>query len=195
MAFHLTKVKAKVFNRYRESKLAKMAWPGSLAPQPLALAPCFVHNDYVTAELTCITVHACHEILAWTWATSVIWAPLGPSLGTVSGTPVHASLWKPWKLLSWGYTGATLWSYAIWGYVMATLWLRYGYLWLLLQLLSQPGETPCYGCHASQERMTVSAVPTAPCIFFQLLSLHLAYPGFVNSAVWTGSAIKWAKKF
>ena len=38
----------------------------------LSLATCFVNNDYVTAEFTCITVHACHEVLAWTWATSVI---------------------------------------------------------------------------------------------------------------------------
>ena len=182
MAFHITKVKAKVFNRCRETKLAKMVWPGSLAPQPLALALCFVHNDYVKAELMCITVHACHEVLAWTWVTSVIWAPPGPSLGIVSGIPVHASPWKPWQLLSWGYTGATSRYYAIWRYVMTMLWLHYGYVCLLLQLLRQPGERPCYGCHASQERMNVSAVSTAPCIFFQLLSLRLAYPGFVNSA-------------
>ena len=44
--------------------------------------------------------------------------------------------------------------------------LCYGYvmvmLWLLLLLLCQPGERLCYGCHASQERINVSAVPTAP---------------------------------
>ena len=60
-----------------------------------------------------------------------------------------------------------------WGYVMATLWL-----WLLLWLLRQPGERLCYGRWASQERINLSAVPTAPWIFFQLLSSQLAYPGF-----------------
>ena len=62
------------------------------------------------------------------------------------------------------------------------LCLRYGYvmvtLWLLLQLLHQPGERLCYGCHASQERINVSAVPMAPQVSFQPLSLCLSYPGF-----------------
>ena len=39
-----------------------MAWSGSLAPQPLTLAPCFVNNDYVTAEITYSTAHACLEV-------------------------------------------------------------------------------------------------------------------------------------
>ena len=46
-------------------KLAKMVWSGSLDPQPLALAPCFVDNDYVTAEITYSTAQAHHEVLAW----------------------------------------------------------------------------------------------------------------------------------
>ena len=54
------------------------------------------------------------------------------------------------------------------------LCLRYGYvmvtLWLLLQLLHQPGERLCYDCHASQQRINVSVVPTAPCVFFQPLT-------------------------
>ena len=33
---------------------------------------------------------------------------------------------------------------------------------LLLQLLRQPGERLYYGCRGSQERINVSAVPTAP---------------------------------
>ena len=69
MTFHVTKVKAKIFNRCRESKLAKMVWPGSLAPHFRSWATRFVNNDYVTAELACITGHACHEVLVWTWAT------------------------------------------------------------------------------------------------------------------------------
>ena len=46
------------------------------------------------------------------------------------------------------------------------LWLSYSYvlvmLWLLLQLLRQPGERLCCGCRAIQERISTSAAPTAP---------------------------------
>ena len=35
----------------------------SLVLQPLALAPRLVNNDYVRAEITYSTVHACHEVL------------------------------------------------------------------------------------------------------------------------------------
>ena len=94
----------------------------------------------------------------------------GKALGAVCGMPVWTSLWKPWLLLHWGYNGAASWLHYI-GYVMAVLWL-------LLWLLHQQGGRPCYGCHASQERINVSAFPTAPHIFFQPLSLCLAYPGF-----------------
>ena len=76
------------------------------------------------------------------------------------------------------YTGATLEQYH--GYVMALLWLHLVMLWLLLWLLCQPGERLCYGYHSSQERINMSAVPLSPCIFFQPLSLHLAYPGSMN---------------
>ena len=55
----------------------------------------------------------------------------------------------------------------------------------MLQLcpLGQPGEERiqcvcCYGCCASQERINMSVVPGVPHFFFQLLSSHLAYPGF-----------------
>ena len=51
--------------------------------------------------------------------------------------------------------------------------------WLLLQLLHQPGESLCYGCHASQERINLSAVSTAP-IFFQQRSSCLATLGSAN---------------
>ena len=36
-----------------------MMWSVSLTPQPLALAPRFVNNDYVTAEFTHCTAHTC----------------------------------------------------------------------------------------------------------------------------------------
>ena len=51
-------------------------------------------------------------------------------------------------------------------------------LWVLLQLLRQPGERLCYGYHASQERINVPVIPTTPRIFFQPLSARLAYTGF-----------------
>ena len=64
---------------WEESKLAKMACSGSLAPR-------FVNNDYAIAEITysaaqacqevyviaeiiCSTVHVHHEVLAWSQAT------------------------------------------------------------------------------------------------------------------------------
>lgn len=69
-----------------KSKLTKMAGSGSLAPWSLTLAPCFVNNDCVAAEITCSaghvrhevyvtveitykTAHVHHKILTWTWVT------------------------------------------------------------------------------------------------------------------------------
>ena len=49
-----------------------------------------------------------------------------------------------------------------------------------LAAASARGETVCQerlSC-ASQERLNVSTFPTAPQVFFQPTSLHLAYPGF-----------------
>ena len=46
-----------------KSKLAKTVWSGSLTPQPLALAPRFVNNNYATSEITCSTAHAGREVL------------------------------------------------------------------------------------------------------------------------------------
>ena len=66
-------------------------------------------------------------------------------------------------------TGATLeqhHGYVTWGNVLAVMAM----LWLCC--------VRCYGCCTSQERINASAVPTAPHIFFQLLSLHLAHHGF-----------------
>jgi len=42
----------------RERANAKMACSGSVAP-------CFVNNDCVAAEMTYNTAHACYEVLAW----------------------------------------------------------------------------------------------------------------------------------
>ena len=44
------------------SKLAKIVCSGSLAPH-------FVNNDYITAEIIYSTAYAHHETLAWSWTT------------------------------------------------------------------------------------------------------------------------------
>ena len=49
---------------WRETKLAAMDCSASLAPH-------FVNNDQVMAEIIHSTEHACHEVLSWTWATFV----------------------------------------------------------------------------------------------------------------------------
>ena len=70
-----------------------MALSGSLTLRPLILAPRFVNNVYVTAEITYNTAHARPEVLAWSratlcgmhirappkkWRTAVSWlCPLG----------------------------------------------------------------------------------------------------------------------
>ena len=51
-----------------------------------SFSPCFVNNDYVTAEIICSTAYVCHEVLTWLWAT-------------LCGTPVPAPPIKPWELL------------------------------------------------------------------------------------------------
>ena len=77
----------------------------------------------------------------------------------------------------------------LWGYIGAALCLCYVRLCygsvivmlrLLLRLLYQPEKRLCYGRPASQEKKNVSAVPMAPLIFFQPLSLSLAFPGFIK---------------
>ena len=71
-----------------------------------------------------------------------------------------------------------------------SLRLPYGSVWLpMVMLLDQPWEERiqcvcCCSCCASQERTNVSAVPTAPWVFFQLPSSHLAYHGFSEQCAW-----------
>ncbi|CAM9288786.1 unnamed protein product [Rangifer tarandus platyrhynchus] len=63
------------------------------------------------------------------------------------------------------------WSNTMIMFYEVLLRLHYGYilvmLWLPLGLQHQPGERVCYGCRASQERINLSAIPSAPRIFFQ----------------------------
>lgn len=49
-----------------------MEGSGSLTPHPLTLAPRFVNNNYVTAEVPCSTAHACQEVLSRPRATFVL---------------------------------------------------------------------------------------------------------------------------
>lgn len=79
-----------------------MARSGALAPQPLVLAPRFVNNVYVTAEISCSTVHARHEVLAWSQGVLCLFARkavAAPALGL------------PWSgiMVMRGYVMATLW--------------------------------------------------------------------------------------
>ena len=53
---------------WRETKLTKMECSGSLAPH-------FVNNDSIMAEIINSTEHARHEVLFWTWVTFIIRVP------------------------------------------------------------------------------------------------------------------------
>ena len=111
----------------------------------------------VRAEMIYSTAHARHEVLAQSWVTGCgthVWAP-----------PTEAAAF----LLHHGYIGSVT--------------RGENRTCLLLQLLCHPGERVCcailcYGCQASHERINMSAVSTAPQVFFQPLSSSLANPAF-----------------
>ena len=101
-------------------------------PRPLPFTPCFVNNDYIISEITYSNEHAHHKVPTWSWAT-------------LCGTPVWASLWKPWLPLRWRHTGETPQLCCVrfpYGSVMATLWACC---------------SCCYSCCVSQAAM--AAVP------------------------------------
>ena len=122
----------------------------SLTPQPLALAPRFVNNDYVTAEIFYSTVHVGHEVLTCSWVVC------------------HRDLWAPPRM-QWNYccVMAVLVGSATRGEI-------YG------RAAASARRECYYGCCASQEKINVSAVPVALplVIFFQPLSSRLSCPGF-----------------
>ena len=112
-----------------------------------SLALRFAKNEYVTAEISCSTVHAHDEVLIWSPAT--LW-----------GMPVWASPRKPWLCiwrrkwqptavlgLHWSDTMVTLYEVMLrlcYGYVVAAAMVaasarRETVLWLLCQ----PGESEC----------------------------------------------------
>lgn len=96
---------------------------------------------------------------------------------TGDDVPVH-HLGRLCLLWLWGYTGAASWlCYVRLCFGSVIVMLR-----LLLRLLRQPGKRLCCGCHAHQERINISAVPVAPQVSFQSLSLSLANLDSMNSA-------------
>ena len=144
-------------------KLAKMVWSGSLAPGTLALAPRFVNNDYVTAEIT-YRLHVSHEVL------------------TSHGLLCVVCLYElHHENPGYCWVGTTLeqhHSSATWVCVLAMLWLCYGC---------------CYGCCINQERGSImAAVPARReemCLHFlrllpsssSLLACPLSTLGSANS--------------
>ena len=147
--------------------------------------PRFGNNDHVTAEITkhqmctshgtCLILDYCGQHTCMS-VTRKDLAAAAPGL--------------PWSAI-------VIMSYEV------MLWLCYGCVmvmsWLLLWLVQQPVQRLCYGCCANQKRRNISAVLTAPHIFFQPLSPCLAYHGFSEwcaqwdttrqLALWSGSAI------
>lgn len=47
-----------------------------------------------------------------------------------------------------------------------------GYVVAAVAAASEPAERLCYSCHVSQERISMSVVPTAPQVSFSSLSAH-----------------------
>ena len=138
-----------------------MVWSGSLTPQPLALAPCFVNNNYNIWD------HLDHCVCGSRGPRKVtgchVWYPC---MRFTMKALAAAALGLPWSSLMVVLYKAMLWLCH--GYIMALLWL-------LLWLLHQKGERLCFGYHASQERINIYAVPMAPGIFLQLPRSHLTY--------------------
>ena len=134
-----------------------------------SLVPCFVNNDYVTAETICSTAHAHHEVPTWSWATLScrdMWASSKKQcILLLHHGYVH---WVGHKRREYGVSAS-----------MAPVPARREY---------------CYGCCVNREEINVSAVPMASQVFSQSLSSLLAW---VQWTVWrtgqqassTGSAI------
>ena len=128
-------------------------------PHPFTLAPRFVNNDYITAEITYSTVHARDKVTTWPQATMLLFC-------------MHVYISSSWK--------------SPWGYVMVALWWwgcedPHRPTAVSARSTTRGENTDvccCYGCCASPERINTSAVSTALLVFFQPLSSHLTCPGF-----------------
>ena len=150
---------------WRESKLANMMCSGSLAP-------CFLNNNYVTAEIIHSTVHVHHkvyvtaqityitahapQVLAWPWATLCCARISAPHRNQQHLLLHHSCVhWVSHE--------------------------RRKYRVSVFMAVCQPGERLCYGCCAIQRRINVSAVLTDPHILLQPLAHALATLCSVNS--------------
>ena len=135
-----------------ESKLAKMVCS-------VSLTPCFLNSDCVTAEIICITVHACHEVLAWAWAVcGVHMVSSTHKAGGVAAASGLCPLGQPQE-------------------ERTVVWLLHQWREAVLRLLCQPGEHKRV-FSSSSGRSLLPAVGLLALVSFQPLSSHLAYPGF-----------------
>ena len=124
----------------------------------LSLATSLVNNDYVTAELIYSIVHAYHEVLSWSQAT------LGCTYIRAPPKKAAALLW---------HHGCHERRECRYGCCINQERVRAVILCYIC----------CYDCSTSQKRINKSEVPTAPHVFFQPLSLHLACPGFSKECI------------
>ena len=136
-----------------ESKLAKMVRSGSLTPR-------FVNNDCVATEIVYSTAHAGYKVLSL--GHRMFCALQIFDLHLERGGITAASQLSPLGQAQEERGCAVL------GYIVAAV----------VSAVSEPAERLCYGCHVSQERISMPVVPTAPQASFQRLSSHLAYSGF-----------------
>ena len=123
-----------------------------------SLAPHFVNNDHVTAEVIYSTVHACHKVLTWLWATLCskhVWTPLRE--------------W--WHLML--HHGCVHWS-ATRGENIACL---------LLWLLHHSGERLCLVGYAMAPTM-VAASARRECMCLQFLQLLKSSSGLLPCLPW-----------
>ena len=129
-----------------------------------SLAPHFVNNDHVTAEVIYSTVHACHKVLTWLWATLCskhVWTPLRE--------------W--WHLML--HHGCVHWS-ATRGENIACL---------LLWLLHHSGERLCLVGYAMAPTM-VAASARRECMRLQFLQLLKSSSGLLPCTLPTMGSVK-----
>ena len=115
----------------------------------------FVNNYCVSEEVICSTAHVRQEVLARSW------------VGIVGG--MH--LWAPPR--KW-------WNFML-HHCCCVHWVNHArreYSMSATITDASARREYCYGCWASQERINLSAVPAAPGVSSQPLSLPFAHQGF-----------------
>ena len=171
------------FNEKRDSGEINEMAPVRLSCPMLSwpLTPCSVNNDFAQLcnswnhlyHCTCTSQSTCLNMGYFSYIGST-WKSPGGCVCVHTGATTMKALAAAALGLHWNNTLVMLYEVMLWlccYYIMVILWL-------LLQPLHKPRERLYYGSCASQERRKVSAVPMAPCVFFQPLSSSLAYPGF-----------------